>query len=224
MDTILLDKTGTVTTGRLAVDGVHGSGGRQRAEVLRWPGPSRPAPSTRSPGPSSRRPAPPARLAARRRAGTATTVPCRLRLPQPRAAAYDGDASDGRAGGRGAHRLAAENGIAPGRRHQRASCWVQQEAGATAIWVAVDGETAGIISLRDTVKDGSAAAITRLKELGLRPILLTGDNAAVAAQVAAAVGIAADDVFADVLPEEQGGRGQAAAGRGRHRGHGRATA
>ena len=76
-----------------------------------------------------------------------------------------------------------------------------EATGATAIWVAVDGEAAGIIALRDTVKAGSAAAVARLKGLGLRPMLLTGDNAAVAAEVAAAVGIAAEDVFAGVLPE-----------------------
>lgn len=79
----------------------------------------------------------------------------------------------------------------------------QQEAGATAIWVAVDGEAAGVISLKDTVKDDSKAAVTRLKELGLRPMLLTGDNAAVAAQVATAVGIASEDVMADVQPHEK---------------------
>jgi Cu+-exporting ATPase len=65
----------------------------------------------------------------------------------------------------------------------------------------VDGEAAGIIALRDTLKPGSAAAVARLKSLGLRPVLLTGDNAAVAAQVAGAVGIPAADVFAGVLPE-----------------------
>lgn len=76
----------------------------------------------------------------------------------------------------------------------------QQSQGATVIWVAVDGEAAGLISLRDTIKAGSKAAIARFKELGLRPILLTGDNAAVAASVASAVGIEPADVFADVLP------------------------
>jgi Cu+-exporting ATPase len=65
----------------------------------------------------------------------------------------------------------------------------------------VDGEPAGIICLRDTIKPGSKAAVTRLRRLGLRPILLTGDNGAVAAQVAAAVGIHPDDVFAGVLPD-----------------------
>jgi len=93
-----------------------------------------------------------------------------------------------------------ENGIAPDE-EQLAAFRAQQEAGATAVWVAVDGAVAGIISLKDTVKPGSAAAVARLKELGLRPVLLTGDNATVAAQVAAAVGIAPEDVQADVLPE-----------------------
>ena len=88
-----------------------------------------------------------------------------------------------------------------------------EAAGATAIWVAVDGVAAGIISLRDTLKDGSAAAMARLKELGLRPILLTGDNAAVAAQVAAAVGIPPADVYAGVLPGREGGGRAHAAGR-----------
>ncbi|GAA4758050.1 heavy metal translocating P-type ATPase [Citricoccus nitrophenolicus] len=78
-----------------------------------------------------------------------------------------------------------------------------EEAGATAIWVAVDGQIAGIISLQDTVKESSAPAIARFKEMGLRPILLTGDNAAVATQVAAAVGISEEDVFAGVRPEDK---------------------
>ncbi|WP_346960960.1 HAD family hydrolase [uncultured Arthrobacter sp.] len=71
----------------------------------------------------------------------------------------------------------------------------RERGGATVIWVGVDGETAGIISLTDTVKAGWAAAIDRLKDLGLRPILLTGDSAAAAASVAAAVGIPAEDVL-----------------------------
>ncbi|HEY4615584.1 MAG TPA: HAD-IC family P-type ATPase, partial [Citricoccus sp.] len=78
-----------------------------------------------------------------------------------------------------------------------------EAAGATAVWVAVDGRPAGIISLQDTVKASSAGAVAELTQLGLRPILLTGDNARVAAQVAAAVGIPEQDVFAGVRPEEK---------------------
>lgn len=77
----------------------------------------------------------------------------------------------------------------------------EQEAGSTAVLVAVDGRTAGIISLQDNLKPGSVAAIARLRALGLRPVLLTGDNAVVAARVADAVGIAPGDVLADVRPE-----------------------
>jgi Cu+-exporting ATPase len=75
-----------------------------------------------------------------------------------------------------------------------------QNTGATAVWVAVDGEAVGILSLTDTLRDGSAAAIRRFQGMGLRPILLTGDNEAVAREVARQVGIAQDDVIADVLP------------------------
>ena len=71
------------------------------------------------------------------------------------------------------------------------------------MWVAVDGRPAGILAVQDTVKPSSAAAIARLRELGLRPLLVTGDNAAVAAQVGAAVGIAPEDVIAGVRPEDK---------------------
>jgi Cu+-exporting ATPase len=69
------------------------------------------------------------------------------------------------------------------------------------VWVAADGALAGIVALRDSVKPGSAAGIGRLRALGLRPVLVTGDNAAVAARVAGEVGIAAEDVQAGIRPE-----------------------
>jgi Cu+-exporting ATPase len=92
-----------------------------------------------------------------------------------------------------------ENGVSI-TRGQRDRLRHAEEAGSTAIWLAVDGKAAGLIGLRDTLKPGSVAAVARLRQLGLRPILLSGDNAAVTAQVAAAVGIGAGDVFAGVLP------------------------
>lgn len=76
-----------------------------------------------------------------------------------------------------------------------------QDRAATAVLVAVGGKAVGIVSLRDTLKPGSAGAIARLRELGLRPVLLTGDNGPVARRVAREVGIPEDAVFADVLPE-----------------------
>ena len=57
--------------------------------------------------------------------------------------------------------------------------------------------------MADAVKDGSAEAVARLRELGLRPMLLTGDHTAVALAVAEQVGIAAEDVIAEVLPTDK---------------------
>ncbi|MGC5165718.1 heavy metal translocating P-type ATPase [Luteimicrobium sp. DT211] len=78
-----------------------------------------------------------------------------------------------------------------------------QESGATAVVVAWDGAARGVIRLRDTVKPTSADAVGQLRELGLRPVLLTGDNAPAARAAAAAVGIAEDDVIADVRPQDK---------------------
>jgi len=76
-----------------------------------------------------------------------------------------------------------------------------QEKGQTAIAAAWDGRVRAILVVADTVKPGSAAAVTELKRLGLRPVLLTGDNAHTASAVAAEVGI--DEVIAEVLPADK---------------------
>jgi Cu+-exporting ATPase len=78
-----------------------------------------------------------------------------------------------------------------------------QEGGGTAVAVGWDGAARGIVVVADEPKPTSARAIAGLRELGLRPILLTGDNAAVARSVATRVGIAADDVVAEVLPADK---------------------
>ncbi len=75
-----------------------------------------------------------------------------------------------------------------------------QRAGRTVVAIAWDERVHGILALADAIKPTSAAAIRALRELGLRPMLLTGDNQTVAATVAAEVGIAAQDVIAQVLP------------------------
>ncbi len=76
-----------------------------------------------------------------------------------------------------------------------------QQSGYTAIVAAVDGQAVGLFAIADTAKPTSAEAIAQLKALGLRPILLTGDNEIVAKTVAASVGI--DEVIADVLPADK---------------------
>jgi Cu+-exporting ATPase len=194
VDTILLDKTGTVTTGRLAVDAIHAFGANSSAEVLRLAG----AVEASSEHPIARAIAA-AALSAERRNDDGGRLP---------AVEHFRSAPGGGVSGRVAGRLVTagrtgwlrSNDI-PVTAEQQEALRTAEESGATAIWVAVDGQPAGIVSLRDTIKPGSAAAISQLKQLGLRPMLLTGDNAAVAAQVAAAVGIAPEDVFAGVLPE-----------------------
>ena len=186
VDTILLDKTGTVTSGVLAVDSTLAFAGFTEHEVLRLAG----AVEAASEHPIARA------IAAADDAG-----------PLPAVDGFRSAPGGGVAGTvEGRHVLAGrtgwlqQSGVEPSA-EQQAALAVAEEGGATAIWVALDGRAAGIISLRDTIKEGSAAAVARLKGLGLRPILLTGDNAAVAARVAAAVGIAPEDVHAGVLPE-----------------------
>ena len=78
-----------------------------------------------------------------------------------------------------------------------------EAVGLTVVAVHRDGTLLGTIAVADTVKPTSAAAIARLRDLGIRPILLTGDNAQTAAVVAAEVGIADEDVIAGVLPEQK---------------------
>ena len=81
--------------------------------------------------------------------------------------------------------------------------WVSthQNLGHTVIAVAWDGEVRGLISVSDTIKADSKSAISRFKELGLTPILISGDNQSAAEQVAKEVGI--DRVFAGVMPEDK---------------------
>jgi len=197
VDTILLDKTGTVTTGILAVDASSAFPGFAEQDVLRLAG----AVEAASEHPVARAIA----AAAASAAVSAHTANDGGTLPsvQGFSSAPGGGVSgtvEGRQVMAGRSGWLEQNGLVLDA-GQRAQLAAAEDGGATAICVAVDGAPAGIISLRDTVKEGSAAAVTRLKALGLRPILLTGDNAAVAARVAAAVGIAPGDVYAGVLPE-----------------------
>ena len=195
VDTILLDKTGTVTSGKLAVDHTVALNGHSPAAVLTLAG----AVESASEHPIAHAIA----AAAREATPDAGTLPAVDEFSSAPGGgvrgtvALDGTRKTvvvGRSG------WLEQNGIALDSSH-RDELAAQENGGATAIWVAVDGRAAGIVSLSDTIKPGSAAAIQRLKDLGIRPMLLTGDNAAVAAQVAAAVGISPDDVFAGVLPE-----------------------
>ncbi|MCC3301828.1 heavy metal translocating P-type ATPase [Arthrobacter sp. zg-Y895] len=191
VDTIVLDKTGTITSGRLSVARIrlldNESADLTADDLLRLAG------SVEDAGehPIARA------IAASARSGPGT-VPV---------TDFDSAPGGGVRGTVDGHRIVAgrpawldENGVdLPDAAY--AALREEQEAGATAVLVAVDDRVAGIISLQDTVKEGSAEAIARFRSLGLHPVLLTGDNAVVAAQVAEQVGIPAEDVLADVRPE-----------------------
>jgi P-type Cu+ transporter len=193
VDTIVLDKTGTVTAGRLAVDGTRAFAPFSEAEVLRLAG----AVEAASEHPIAHAIAA-AALAAERHGGDGGRLPAVAGFRSVPGGGVQGTVS-GRLVTAGRTGWLRENGVSISP-DQHGILRQAEESGATAIWLAVDGEAAGVISLRDTLKPGSAAAIARFRQLGLRPVLLTGDNAAAAAQVAAAVGIGPEDVFAGVLP------------------------
>lgn len=73
--------------------------------------------------------------------------------------------------------------------------------GKTVVAVGWDGQARGVLVVADTVKPTSAQAISQMRELGLTPVLLTGDNEAVARQIAAEIGI--DTVIAEVMPKDK---------------------
>jgi len=80
-----------------------------------------------------------------------------------------------------------------------------QNQAKTALWVAVDGQAGAVIGIADTLKEGSAEAIATLKRMGLRVIMLTGDNRATAQAIAAELGLdeSAGEVLAEVLPGDK---------------------
>jgi Cu+-exporting ATPase len=179
VDTVLLDKTGTVTTGRMAVVDVRGN-------VLRFAGAVEAA---------SEHPIAAAIAAKAAESGPLPEVTDFVALP---GMGVSGKV-DGKAVLVGRPRLLAEQSVVvPAELAE--SVAEAEKSGRTVVVVALDGEAAGLISVADTVKDSSAEAIRRLRSLGLRPMLLTGDNKAVASAVAAEVGIDPTDVIAGVLP------------------------
>ncbi|MFE5589821.1 heavy metal translocating P-type ATPase [Streptomyces sp. NPDC056549] len=184
VDTVVLDKTGTVTTGRMRLTGVHVHGGRygtdsaDETELLRLAG----ALEHSSEHPVARAIA----VGAAERCGELPTPKTFENVP---GLGVRGSV-DGRLVLVGRAALLEAEGV---------------EAPATtepgAVHVAWDGVARGTLTVADTVKDTSAEAVARLRALGLRPVLLTGDHRAVAEAVAAEVGI--DEVIAEVLPEEK---------------------
>ncbi len=188
VDTIVLDKTGTVTTGAMTLVDVVCEPGVGRAELLRLAGALENA---------SEHP-----IAAAIAAGARTEAGD---LP-----VVEGFAN---LAGRGVQGVVDGKSVIVGRealladRSQVLSDEVAaakvaaEHGGKTVVAVGWDGAARGILVVADTVKPTSAQAITRFTELGLTPVLLTGDNKAVARQIATEVGI--EHVHAEVLPADK---------------------
>ncbi|MEV7292112.1 heavy metal translocating P-type ATPase [Streptomyces microflavus] len=187
VDTIVLDKTGTVTTGKMTLLTVHTAQDTEENTVLRLAGALEH---------SSEHP-----IAQAVATGAADRLGATLPTPED-FANIPGLGVQGVVEGHtvlvGRPRLLADAGIAlpP---ELTAALAESQEQGRTAVAVAWDGKARGVLGVADAVKDGSAAAVAQLRALGLRPVLLTGDNRAVADAVAREVGI--DEVYAEVMPE-----------------------
>lgn len=188
VDTVLLDKTGTVTTGAMTLLSVRTAGNTSEEEVLRLAG----AVENASEHPVARAVA----------AGAAARVGA---LPVPE------DFTN--VAGLGVHGVVEGHAVLVGRTGLLAEWSVQlpaelaragreaEAAGRTVIAVAWDGEARAVLEVADAVKATSRDAVRRLRALGLRPVLLTGDNRTVARAVADEVGI--DEVVAEVMPEDK---------------------
>ncbi|MGX5182702.1 heavy metal translocating P-type ATPase [Streptomyces avermitilis] len=183
VDTVVLDKTGTVTTGRMTLQEVYVAEGAAEKEVLRLAG----ALEHASEHPIARA----ITAGAQERAGA---------LPAPeRFENVPGLGVRGRVDGREVlvgrlPEVALPDGLA------RAKATAEAE-GRTAVVVSRDGVALGVLTVADAIKETSAEAVRELRALGLTPVLLTGDNRAVAESVARAVGI--DEVIAEVLPQDK---------------------
>jgi P-type Cu+ transporter len=188
IDTIVLDKTGTVTTGRMALQRVHTAGGTGEDEALRLAGALEHASEH-----------PVARAVAAGAMGRVGTLPTPDDFTNVPGLGVQGVVS-GHAVLVGRPRLLAEWEIALPEELERA-LEDAESAGRTAVAVAWDGEARAVLEVADAIKETSPEAVRRLRALGLTPILLTGDNKAVAETVAAETGIG--DVIAEVLPEDK---------------------
>ena len=185
IDTVVLDKTGTVTTGQMTVAAVQSVSGTGRTELLRYAGSVEQASEH----------------------AVAAAVTALARTEPVTLASADGFAALPGLGARGVvdghevvvgrSRLFADGGIeVPA--DLASWCRAQEQAGCTAVLVSWDATVRGALAVTDTVKPSASAAVAGLRGLGLRPVLLTGDNAATAQAVAAAAGI--DEVISEALP------------------------
>jgi heavy metal translocating P-type ATPase len=185
VDTVVLDKTGTLTSGQMTVAALATVPGTERVELLRYAGAVEHA--------SEHAIAAAISAAAFAEAGPLPVAGGFQALPGLGARGV----VDGHQIVLGREKLLHDLGITvPDGLAGQCAQW--QQAGQTGVFVGWDGKARGVIAVADTIKPSARAAVTELRRLGLRPVLLTGDNEATARTVAAAVGI--DHVIAGVAP------------------------
>ncbi|MFJ8958586.1 heavy metal translocating P-type ATPase [Lentzea sp. NPDC102401] len=184
VDTVVLDKTGTVTTGQMSLVSVHTAEGEDEDEVLKLAGALENA---------SEHPI------ARAVAQAAGDVPPVEDFQNVEGLGVQG-VVNAHAVLVGRERLLNDWSVKLDARLTEAKEAAERQ-GRTAVLVAWDGKARGVLVVADTVKPTSKEAVEGLRRLGLRPVLLTGDNRAAAEAVAAEVGI--DEVIAEVLPADK---------------------
>ncbi|MGH7700643.1 MAG: copper-transporting P-type ATPase [Gemmatimonadales bacterium] len=187
VDTLVLDKTGTLTVGKPALTGIEAAPEWKEGEVLRLAaslerGSEHPLAAAIVDGAGARD------LALTEASGFQS---------------HTGKGVTGRVAGRevalGNRRLMDDLGITVGQLAERAE--VLRRDGSTVMFVAVDRASAGLLAVGDPVKETTPDAIRRLHEEGIRIVMLTGDNRTTARAVAGALGI--DEVIAEVLPDQK---------------------
>jgi Cu+-exporting ATPase len=187
VDTLVVDKTGTLTEGRPRLSVVEAAAGFEENELLRL------AASLER---GSEHPLAAAIVAGAEARGLALAAPERFE-------SHTGKGVSGSIGGRsvalGNVRLLDALGVGAGPLAARAEAL--RADGQTAMFVAVDGRAAGLVAVADPIKATTPEAIRRLQADGIRVVMLTGDSRTTAAAVAKRLGL--DEVIAEVLPEEK---------------------
>jgi len=187
VDTLVVDKTGTLTEGKPKVTAIVPAAGLSESELL---------PLAASLERSSEHPLAAAIVTAAKDRGATTQEPTDFE-------SVTGKGVTGKIGGRsvalGNARLMADLGISFSDLNQKADAL--RGDGATALFLAIDGKPGGIIAIADPIKATTQAALDTLRSYGIRIVMLTGDNKTTAEAVARKLGI--KEVEADVLPQDK---------------------
>jgi len=186
VDTVVFDKTGTLTEGRPSVTDVIPAGGVEEVEILRL---------AAAADAQSEHPLATAVVAAAKQRALVVDPPLQFE-------AVPGHGVKATVGGRtvlvGNGKLLARNGVTTGLEREAEALRAEAK---TALYVAVDGRTIGLIAVADRIRPTAKSAVAALHDLGIRVLLLTGDTRNTADAVARALGI--DDVRAEVLPGDK---------------------